>query len=351
MLRWAAGAGRPARVVDPGAGSGRFLLAAGRAFPEVALVAVETDPLAGLTLRANAAVLGMADRLTLLAADYRTVDLPDVDGPTLYVGNPPYVRHHDIAPAWKDWLAAAAAQYGLRASRLAGLHVHFVLKTCPARPAGRLRRVHHRGRMARRELRRRHAPGVRRRARRRGAARGESRGGAVPRRRHDRGDRLFPHRAPVRDRPGARGRRGRGARRPGRGAPGRPVPARRRAPLVPAAAPGRTRAARLRRTGRAVPGPPGTGDGLQRRLDRRPLSGPAAGRRAGRLDHPGPGTVRRRAAPLLHRRPAPGDRPAGRSRGAGRRGAAAGPALPCAGPGACAPTPRTSQKTAAPGGR
>ena len=135
MLRWAAGAGEPARVVDPGAGSGRFLLAAGRIFPEAALVAVETDPLAALTLRANAAVLGMTDRLTLLAADYRTVDLPAVDGPTLYVGNPPYVRHHDIAPAWKDWLAAAAAQYGLRASRLAGLHVHFVLKTCQlARP-------------------------------------------------------------------------------------------------------------------------------------------------------------------------------------------------------------------------
>ena len=130
MFRWAAGQGEPARVVDPGAGSGRFVLAAGRIFPEAALVAVETDPLAALMLRANAAVLGLADRLTLLAADYRTVALPDVDGPTLYIGNPPYVRHHDIAPAWKDWLAATAAQCGLKASRLAGLHVHFVLKTC-----------------------------------------------------------------------------------------------------------------------------------------------------------------------------------------------------------------------------
>ena len=135
MLRWAADRGQPARVVDPGAGSGRFVLAAGRIFPAAKLVAVETDPLAALTLRANAAVLGLADRLTLLSADYRTVELSDVDGPTLYVGNPPYVRHHDIAPAWKDWLAASAAQYGLKASRLAGLHVHFLLKTCQlARP-------------------------------------------------------------------------------------------------------------------------------------------------------------------------------------------------------------------------
>ena len=45
MLRWAARQGGPARVVDPGAGSGRFLLAAGRAFPEAKLVAVETHPL------------------------------------------------------------------------------------------------------------------------------------------------------------------------------------------------------------------------------------------------------------------------------------------------------------------
>ena len=135
MLRWAADRGQPARVIDPGAGSGRFVLAAGRIFPAAKLVAVETDPLAALTLRANAAVLGMADRLTLLSADYRTVALPRVDGPTLYVGNPPYVRHHDIAPGWKDWLATSAAQYGLKASRLAGLHVHFVLKTCQlARP-------------------------------------------------------------------------------------------------------------------------------------------------------------------------------------------------------------------------
>ena len=135
MLRWATRQGDPARVVDPGAGSGRFLLAAGRAFPEAKLVAVETDPLAASTLRANAAVLGMTERVTLIAADYRTVELSDVDGPTLFIGNPPYVRHHDVAPAWKDWLTAAAAEYGIKASRLAGLHVHFLLKTCRlARP-------------------------------------------------------------------------------------------------------------------------------------------------------------------------------------------------------------------------
>jgi hypothetical protein len=36
MLRWAADQGVPARVVDPGAGSGRFLVAAGQRFPACA---------------------------------------------------------------------------------------------------------------------------------------------------------------------------------------------------------------------------------------------------------------------------------------------------------------------------
>ena len=129
MIRWAAGAGAPARIVDPGAGSGRFLLAAGKAFPDAELVAVEIDPLAALLLRANAVVHGMADRLTLRVADYRATALPEIDGRTLFLGNPPYVRHHAVAPEWKQWLSETAARFGLRASRLAGLHAHFFLKT------------------------------------------------------------------------------------------------------------------------------------------------------------------------------------------------------------------------------
>ena len=124
----------PARVVDPGAGSGRFLLAAGRKFPDAELVAVESDPLAALILRANAASCGMADRLVVQVQDYRKFKLPTASGPTLFVGNPPYVRHHDISGAWKDWFAAKAANYRIKASRLAGLHVHFLFQTaCLAR--------------------------------------------------------------------------------------------------------------------------------------------------------------------------------------------------------------------------
>ena len=129
MVRWAHANGDPVRVVDPGAGSGRFLSAAARAFPTAALIAVEIDPLAALVFRANAAVLGFAARLRLVVGDFRNLTLGPVHGPTLFVGNPPYVRHHDIEPSWKDWLHRQASGLGYRASKLAGLHVHFLLKT------------------------------------------------------------------------------------------------------------------------------------------------------------------------------------------------------------------------------
>ena len=136
MVRWAASTGAPKRVVDPGAGSGRFLLAAGKVFPDAELVAVETDPLAVLMIRANAATLGFTDRLTVMAADYRSVQLPAIDGSTLFLGNPPYVRHHDIEPDWKTWLSETASEYGFKASKLAGLHAHFFLKTRQLARAG-----------------------------------------------------------------------------------------------------------------------------------------------------------------------------------------------------------------------
>ncbi len=129
MVDWAAEQTTPARIVDPGAGSGRFLFAAGMAFPAAELIAVEIDPLAAITLRANAAALKLADRLTVMVDDYRAIHLPEIDGATLFLGNPPYVRHHAIGPDWKDWFADAAAARGLIASKLAGLHIHFFLKT------------------------------------------------------------------------------------------------------------------------------------------------------------------------------------------------------------------------------
>jgi hypothetical protein len=130
MVAWAANEPQvPTRVVDAGAGSGRFVLAAARQFPNASLVAVETDPLACLLLRANASVRGFTDRLDVRVEDYRKLVLDEIDGPTLFIGNPPYVRHHDIAETWKAWFARTAAEFGFSASKLAGLHIHFFLKT------------------------------------------------------------------------------------------------------------------------------------------------------------------------------------------------------------------------------
>jgi adenine-specific DNA-methyltransferase len=130
MISWAvAEHNAPARIVDAGAGSGRFTIAAAKAFPAAALIAVELDPLATLMLRANATVLGFAERLTVVQVDYRHLALPEISHPTLYIGNPPYVRHHDIAPSWKVWLAETAEALGFSASGLSGLHIHFFLKT------------------------------------------------------------------------------------------------------------------------------------------------------------------------------------------------------------------------------
>lgn len=129
MIKWIGSQCDPARVVDPGAGSGRYILASGASFPNAKLIAVETDPLAALMLRANLCARGWADRATVLVNDYRAVKLPECKGPTAFIGNPPYVRHHEISPDWKAWYSEAFARLGIKASGLAGLHLHFFLQT------------------------------------------------------------------------------------------------------------------------------------------------------------------------------------------------------------------------------
>ena len=129
MISWAGRTLTPARVVDPGAGSARFLVAAGRRWPEAELIGLETDPLAALIGRATLAAAGMAGRATIEVADYRSVRLPPAGGRTLFLGNPPYVRHHQVAAPGKDWVRDTAARLGVPASGLAGLHAHFFLAT------------------------------------------------------------------------------------------------------------------------------------------------------------------------------------------------------------------------------
>lgn len=129
MVGWISSKEQPAQIIDPGSGSGRFALKAGKIFHDASLVAVELDPLAALLCRANLTVARLDDRARVVVDDYRQADLGRCDGVTAFVGNPPYVRHHQIEPRWKQWLTSSAASRGLPVSALAGMHIHFLLAT------------------------------------------------------------------------------------------------------------------------------------------------------------------------------------------------------------------------------
>jgi adenine-specific DNA-methyltransferase len=135
MLAWAKEKASPARVVDPGVGSARFLLQAAASFPKAQLLGIEIDPLAAVMARGNLAARGLAARSRIVLRDYREAKLQAGEGQTLFIGNPPYVRHHLIESKWKDWLTARASELDLESSQLAGLHVYFFLATVlAARP-------------------------------------------------------------------------------------------------------------------------------------------------------------------------------------------------------------------------
>ena len=119
---------RATRVIDAGCGSGRFTLElARRSSAEV--IAVDTDPLATLLTRAGIAAFGCEPRVTVLHADYLQLALPPHEGVTAFIGNPPYVRHHDLSAEVKSWGQDAASHAGVPLSGLAGLHAYFFLAT------------------------------------------------------------------------------------------------------------------------------------------------------------------------------------------------------------------------------
>ncbi|MXY80263.1 MAG: class I SAM-dependent methyltransferase [Chloroflexi bacterium] len=127
MVRWALEQS-PARVVDAGCGSGRFALEVARR-SDAAIVAIDADPLATLLTRAGLAALGLTRGATVVNADYTQTSIPEHDGRTAFIGNPPYVRHHDLTPDAKAWARLAAGRFGTRLSGLAGLHTYFFLAT------------------------------------------------------------------------------------------------------------------------------------------------------------------------------------------------------------------------------
>ena len=127
MVRWALDQS-PARIVDAGCGSGRFALEVARR-SDAEIVAIDADPLATLLTRAGLAALGRTRGASVVNADYTQTSIPRHDGRTAFIGNPPYVRHHDLTPNAKAWARLAAGRFGTRLSGLAGLHTYFFLAT------------------------------------------------------------------------------------------------------------------------------------------------------------------------------------------------------------------------------
>lgn len=134
MVSWALEY-EPSRVVDPGCGSGRFAAAILRRDPELAVVALDSDPVATLLARATLAVLG-GRRSTVRHLDFTQLELDPISEKTAFIGNPPYVRHHGLSPDTKRWAVRAARDLGYRVSGLAGLHVLFYLAAARLARAG-----------------------------------------------------------------------------------------------------------------------------------------------------------------------------------------------------------------------
>ena len=127
--------GRFDTVVDVGAGTGRFIVAALARFPQARGIAVELNPVLARLLRQRLRERGLSGRVDVIEGDFRAATLP-LRGRALFIGNPPYVRHHDIEPVWKAWYRDGMAARGIEASMLAGLHAHFMLRAAQAMRPG-----------------------------------------------------------------------------------------------------------------------------------------------------------------------------------------------------------------------
>lgn len=129
MIHLAAAGLAPSQVVDPGCGSGRFSIAAAQCWPDAQIIAVDTDPQALGILRQRAKEQGVADRIITILDDFRTAELPATSGKRLFIGNPPYTRHHVVGEEGKTWLTAAARSLNVKPKLLSGLHAHFIART------------------------------------------------------------------------------------------------------------------------------------------------------------------------------------------------------------------------------
>jgi len=129
-------------LLDPGVGAGRLLFRAaelgGKAehAPE-RMVGLDIDPVSLEMARLNLLMRGVPN-VTLSQRNFLLDRLPR--RPDAVICNPPYSRHHSVPAAEKQAIHAGfEARLGLRLSRLAGLHVLFLVRALEAvRKGGRL---------------------------------------------------------------------------------------------------------------------------------------------------------------------------------------------------------------------
>jgi len=119
------------RFLDPAVGTGSFYSALLRVFPKSRITraaGVEIDSEHAAVARRLWAGSGLALRVE----DFTAAAPPQAesDKATLVICNPPYVRHHHLAPADKQRLQRRAlCECGIRFSGLAGLYCYFVCCT------------------------------------------------------------------------------------------------------------------------------------------------------------------------------------------------------------------------------
>lgn len=115
-------------VVDVGAGAGRFALAAAHALKDTQVIAVESDQSLAKALQNQVSEAGLGGRVRIVNQDFLRWDLPANSGKKVFLGNPPYVRHHSISAGDKAWLRDLGESMRKSFSGLSGLHVYFILR-------------------------------------------------------------------------------------------------------------------------------------------------------------------------------------------------------------------------------
>jgi SAM-dependent methyltransferase len=118
----------PERIIDCGCGSGRFAIACAATFKDARVIAIDSSAEACEMCSENVSRCGLADRIEVVNCDFLDYQVDEIPGRTLWISNPPYVRHHDIPDKSKRWMKDCAKDLGTGVSMLSGLHVYFLAK-------------------------------------------------------------------------------------------------------------------------------------------------------------------------------------------------------------------------------